>query len=86
MLAGQQIFDAIGIPMPGFVVEMNKNKPAVFLTLFVINTLGNSLNATGAFEVFLDDNLIFSKLQMGRFPTGPEIASAIEGFGYTAVR
>lgn len=86
MLAGQQIFDAIGIRMPAIIVEMNKNKPAVFMTLFVINSLGNSLTATGAFEVYLNGNLIFSKLQMHRFPTGPEIAGAIEALGYKAVR
>lgn len=68
--------------MPGMIREMNNNKPAMFMMLFVINSMGNSLSATGAFEIYLNDRLVFSKLQMGRFPNGPDLISALEQLGY----
>ena len=37
--------------------------------------------ARGAFEVFCDGKLLFSKLQLGRFPTDEEI----DGFAKPAV-
>ena len=33
----------------------------------------------GAFEIFVNDNLIFSKLQLGRFPNDREIIRLING-------
>ncbi len=33
---------------------------------------------TGAFEIILDGNVVFSKMALGRFPDGPEL---IETFG-----
>jgi selT/selW/selH-like putative selenoprotein len=45
---------------------------------FLGNTINNGLTSTGAFEVFVDDSLAFSKLQSGRMPqTMEEIMSAV---------
>ena len=45
---------------------------------FIGNTINNGLTSTGAFEVFVDDSLAFSKLQSGRMPqTMDEIMSAV---------
>ena len=45
---------------------------------FIGNTINNGLTSTGAFEVFVDDSLAFSKLQSGRMPqTMEEIMSAV---------
>ncbi|XQJ31046.1 Selenoprotein T, putative [Leishmania guyanensis] len=38
-------------------------------TGFLLNMIGSSLTQTGAFEVTLDGELIFSKLQAGAVPT-----------------
>jgi len=43
----------------------------------LFNTLQKSLSQSGAFEVYLDDNIIFSKLTQGRVPTLPEILNKI---------
>jgi selT/selW/selH-like putative selenoprotein len=40
---------------------------------FGLNMLQNMLSSTGAFEIFLNDQLIFSKLQTNRIPTLKEL-------------
>tara|TARA_B100000749_G_scaffold231435_1_gene188145 strand:- start:4133 stop:4321 length:189 start_codon:yes stop_codon:yes gene_type:complete len=40
------------------------------------NTPGN----TGAFEVFVNEDLLFSKVQLGRFPNDGEIVNLIKEF------
>lgn len=45
---------------------------------FLGNTINNGLTSTGAFEVFVDDTMVFSKLQTGRMPrTMQEISDAV---------
>lgn len=82
MLGGTIIFDQLGIPVPEIVQKMNNNKPVAFMVLFVMNSLANSLIATGAFEIYVNDDLIFSKLQTGRFPSGDELMAALNALGY----
>mmetsp|Transcript_31075 Transcript_31075/g.52495 ORF Transcript_31075/g.52495 Transcript_31075/m.52495 type:complete len:137 (+) Transcript_31075:230-640(+) len=84
LLTGSTIFDTLGIPMPEPIVQMNKNKPVAFFVLFVINSLGNSLMATGAFEIYINDELIFSKLQSGHFPNADELIAAMNTMGFKA--
>jgi len=46
------------------------NKMMIFLGgYFGLNMLQNSLSSTGAFEVLLNDRLIFSKIGIGRMPS-----------------
>jgi len=40
---------------------------------FVLPTLIPSQVTTGAFEIALDGDVLFSKIAVGRFPTGPEL-------------
>lgn len=82
LLGGDKIFQALGMETPEFVKEMIKNKPGAFLALFIMNSVGNSMVNTGAFEIFVNDDLIFSKLQTQRFPTGDELVTALEAMGY----
>lgn len=37
---------------------------------FLLNMLQGAVSSTGAFEVYLGDTLLFSKLRTGRMPTG----------------
>ena len=82
MLGGTVIFEKLGMPVPQIIVQMNNNKPVAFFLLFVMNSLANSLIATGAFEIYVNDDLIFSKLQTGRFPNGDELMAALNAMGY----
>lgn len=82
LMGGSVIFEQLGMQTPEIVVAMNKNKVVAFMILFMMNNVANSLIATGAFEIYVNDDLIFSKLQMGRFPHGDELIAAINALGF----
>lgn len=77
LLGGSKILGFLQLPMPDILKQAENNKMVVFLGLFMINNVANSMLATGAFEVFVDDELIFSKLQMNRFPTAQDIIQGL---------
>jgi len=69
VFAGPQIFRMLGIEEPEYYRQI-KEKQMLFLGgLFMLNNLGNSMLATGAFEIHLEDELVFSKLDLNRPPT-----------------
>jgi len=63
------------IPAPAPVVLqtiqgwVSRNQSVLLVSLFVCSWLSSSLTQTGAFEVFYDQELIWSKLQSGQLPT-----------------
>jgi selT/selW/selH-like putative selenoprotein len=69
MFFGTQIFKMIGMEEPRLVLQMKENKVMVLGALFMLNNLGNSQLATGAFEIFVDNELVFSKINTGRTPS-----------------
>lgn len=82
IIFGKSIFDITGLPVPFFVDYISNNKVQTFIILFVLNNIGHSFLATGAFEIYLNDDLIFSKLQTGRFPTMNEMFMILYSHGY----
>ena len=72
MLLGDRVFGALGQPMPvWYQTNVNDNKMVVlFGAFFVLNGLINSCMSTGAFEVSLDNTLVWSKLNTGIPPAG----------------
>lgn len=48
---------------------------------FFLFIVGGSLRQTGAFEVYVNDRLVFSKLAEGRAPTVPEVHQLILNAG-----
>ena len=44
---------------------------------FGLNIVQNTISSTGAFEVYMNDKLIFSKLKSGRLPTLEEMDNLI---------
>ena len=85
MVGGSTVLTSLNIPVPDFLRQMENNKLPVFLGLFMLNNLANSLVATGAFEVYLNDELIFSKLEMKRFPGSNDIIQALSMQGLLPV-
>jgi selT/selW/selH-like putative selenoprotein len=54
--------------------RFQENRMFVMLGLyFGLNFLQSYLTSTGAFEVYVDDQLVFSKLQVQRLPTLEEL-------------
>eukprot|EP00986_Skeletonema_menzelii_P002322 scaffold627_cov144-Skeletonema_menzelii.AAC.31 len=67
---------------PEFYYKMKENPALTFMIVFlVIPSYVQSFANTGAFEIFLDDKLIFSKLETGRMPNVGEIMAAMEKAG-----
>jgi len=56
--------------LPEAVVQ---NKAAVIMGLFLFNNFAQQFMATGAFEIILDGELMFSKIELGRMPTVQEL-------------
>jgi hypothetical protein len=54
LLLGSSIFSSLGVPEPAFYKAMKDNQAMTIVALFMLNNLGNSFLATGAFEIFVD--------------------------------
>lgn len=54
------------------------NKGSVIAGGFLLNTIGGSISQTGAFEVYVNDELVYSKLERGTAPTPQQMKDLIE--------
>ena len=58
--------------------QYQDKKIYIFLgAYFGLNFLQGKLSSTGAFEIFLNDRLVFSKIQSGRMPSMQELTAKI---------
>ncbi|OQR84901.1 hypothetical protein ACHHYP_12581 [Achlya hypogyna] len=82
LLAGEHILGALGLPldMPLFV-QMRENKFAAFAGIMILGSISQSMLATGAFEVYFNDDLIYSKIRMNRWPTMSELLELFQAAG-----
>ena len=79
MIAGDRIFQGLGMQEPGFYRYMKERKMIAFFFIFIIgNNLSNQFWSTGAFEITFRDQTVFSKLQLGRMPYLQEILERIK--------
>ena len=64
---GEQIFNGMGRPCPEIVKSLAENKIMYCIgAFFICAQVGVSLRSTGAFEVTIDDELVYSKLASGK--------------------
>jgi len=78
-LLGYMLGRQIDLPPPQFWLWCLEHK--VYATLFVFffcNMFESSLHSTGAFEVWVNNQLIWSKIATGKIPQPPELFSLIE--------
>lgn len=82
LFVGEALFKGLGMNEPEWFTMMKNNKVGTFIGLFILNNVGNSQLSTGAFEIYYNDELIFSKLASGRVPGIEDItqALALKGF------
>ncbi|KAF6264760.1 hypothetical protein COO60DRAFT_1482516 [Scenedesmus sp. NREL 46B-D3] len=81
VIFGEKLFEFMGCAAPPelYVQHVAGNKFGVGVGIwFVGNFLQNQLLSTGAFEVYYDGTLVFSKLAQGRMPAVEELLSAVE--------
>eukprot|EP00048_Salpingoeca_helianthica_P009877 m.142083 g.142083 ORF g.142083 m.142083 type:complete len:107 (+) comp14966_c1_seq3:2587-2907(+) len=78
LLAGDHIFPLLNIPPPQIYRDAQANKMAwIFGLYFFGNTISNSLMNSGAFEVYVDGELVWSKLATGRLPSWEELLEVL---------
>ncbi|KAG2487450.1 hypothetical protein HYH03_014017 [Edaphochlamys debaryana] len=80
--AGDTIFRQINMPPPQwYTANVAPNRFGVGMGVwFVGNTVITNLQNTGAFEVYFDGKLIFSKLAEERMPSIAELLAPIEAY------
>lgn len=87
LLGGSFIFDKLGVVQPSFVSVLRRNPLPTFVGLFFLNSACSSFSTTGAFEVSIDGEVVFSRLAgEGNFPTGRLLLSEMEKRGLRSVR
>lgn len=72
-------FTYLQMPTPSVWTFLSTNKvSSSLLIMFFANSIESNMLSTGAFEIFYNDNMpIWSKLQTGRMPTGPELLQIV---------
>ncbi|KAK9831372.1 hypothetical protein WJX81_006650 [Elliptochloris bilobata] len=78
MAFGDQLFPYLEMEPPALYLANRDRRVGVCLGAWLLgNAAHNALTATGAFEVFYDGQLVFSKLESGRVPSVGEILAAV---------
>lgn len=80
LIAGPGVLETLGINNPPWIYTWaQENKMTAFLIIFFVGgQIENQLLSTGAFEVYLNDVPVWSKLESGRLPSFGEFKSLIE--------
>lgn len=77
IFAGEQICNMLGLPTER-VKKLQENKwMYVMGTFFLGNNIKSAMLQTGAFEIYVDNALVFSKLQTGRIFEPTELANLL---------
>lgn len=82
VMFGETIFGWIGMAVPNWYVNV-KEKSWMFTMglFFLFNMVETSLNSTGAFEIYVDDKEVFSKLKAGRMITETDLVEVLRECG-----
>ena len=66
-------------PLPTWYHSIQENGVplAIFLFLLAPNIVQNLGNTKGAFEIYLNDTIMFSKLKTGAFPSADDIINPL---------
>jgi len=79
LISGQNPFTYLNAATPdAFTWAMENKVYACMMIFFVSNMLETQLISTGAFEIDFNGINMWSKIQTGRIPTGPELFQMIE--------
>jgi len=78
---GENLLSALGVADSSFLQSVNENKFMVIVGMFVVSSISQSLVATGAFEVYVGGEKVYSKLETGRMPSVPELIENLRKLG-----
>ncbi|RDY01038.1 SelT-like protein, partial [Mucuna pruriens] len=78
IVAGDQIFPKLGMTPPPWYYSLRANKfRSIASTWLLTNFLQSFLQGSGAFEVYCNGELVFSKLKENRFPGEIELRELV---------
>ncbi|KAF5476280.1 hypothetical protein F2P56_008011 [Juglans regia] len=78
IVAGEQIFPRLGMMPPPWYYSMRANRfGSIASTWLLGNFFQSFLQSSGAFEVYCNGELVFSKLQEHRFPSEIELRELV---------
>lgn len=81
LLFGQNPFSLLRLSTPTLYSWALRNKMyACLMIFFFFNSLESYLISTGAFEIFVNDVPLWSKLQSGRLPSSDEFVQMLQTF------
>jgi len=78
---GEQLLNMARVPRTPFVQNVLDNKIQVLGSSFLLSSVAQSIAKTDAFEVYVNGELVFSKLEKKRMPTVDEIFRALADRG-----
>jgi len=79
ILLGFDPFTTMGVQTPGVFQWALQNKIyACMMAFFLSNAIEGQLISTGAFEIILNDVPVWSKLEVGRIPSPPELLQILD--------
>ena len=81
LFMGDKLFAMVGMPTPEWYKHVEGNKMSTFGFVWILNSFASQSVATGAFEVLLDGEVAFSKLETGRMPSADDIVAGLEKLG-----
>ncbi|TYZ58694.1 hypothetical protein PybrP1_001953 [[Pythium] brassicae (nom. inval.)] len=84
MVAGEYIFRALGLDT-ALLQKALDNRIGCFALILLVGSVSQGLVSTGAFEVILNGELVFSKLAAGRWMTLEELSEIFDARGLNAL-
>ncbi|KAJ6822693.1 selT-like protein [Iris pallida] len=80
VMAGEHIFPRLGMAPPPWYFSLRANRFGAMATTWLVGNFAQSfLQSSGAFEVYCNGDLVFSKLKEQRFPSELELRQLIGG-------
>jgi len=77
MFGGPMLFQGMGIPTPSWAQFVFDNKLMCYGGIYVMNMVAAKFVQTGAFEIYHNDELVFSKRQLQRLPDINEVVQIL---------
>lgn len=75
---GDTIFSSMGIGYPSWYLRVRESKMMFGIIGWLVGNMAvQSLTQTGAFEIFVNDQIVFSKLVTNQMPTADIVLDAI---------
>lgn len=82
MIFGDGIFRSVGAPVPAWYLRLKESQTMYMLAVYFIgSSIASNLLNTGAFEVTLNGEPVWSKLESGRMPDWNELMQALNTHG-----